>query len=161
MKRQLIYHTHVNTNPSNKIEVCVKTDSTKTKCYLDRVSRDGLSLNCDAETLHKIMPNKTSIAPKDPIALSAVFTLAENIEAKCRVILARRLSKDQFIMDLKFIEINEKAMMHLDNYIEENLRSDVAKKPSNQAENQNRPQLFTSDVYQINKELKVTYSKVA
>mgnify|MGYP003641242773 FL=1 len=64
-------------------------------------------------------------------------------------------------MDLKFIEINEKAMMHLDNYIEENLRSDVAKKPSNRAENQNSPQLFTSDVYQINKELKVTYSKVA
>lgn len=161
MKRQLIYHTYVNTNPSNKIEVCVNTLSTETKCYLARVSRDGLSLSCNAETLHSIMPNKTSIAPKDPIALSVLFTLAENIEAKCRVILARRLSKDQFIMDLKFIEINENAMMHLDSYIEEKLRSEIAKKPANQEQPLEEPHLLTSDVYQIKKELKVSYSKVA
>lgn len=161
MKRQLIYHTYVNTNPSNKIEVCVNTDATETKCNLARVSRDGLSLSCDAETLHKIMPNKTSIAPKDPITTSVLFSLAENIEAKCRVILSRRLSKDLFIMDLKFIEINENAMMHLDSYIEEKLRSEIAKKPNNQEQPLEQPQLLTSDVYQINKELKITYSKVA
>lgn len=161
MKRQLIYHTYVNTNPSNKIEVCVNTDATETKCNLARVSRDGLSLSCDAETLHKIMPNKTSIAPKDPITISVLFSLAENIEAKCRVILSRRLSKDLFIMDLKFIEINENAMMHLDSYIEEKLRSEIAKKPNNQEQPLEQPQLLTSDVYQINKELKITYSKVA
>lgn len=161
MKRQLIYHTYVNTNPSNKIEVCVNTDATETKCNLARVSRDGLSLSCNAETLHKIMPNKTSIAPKDPITTSVLFSLAENIEAKCRVILSRRLSKDLFIMDLKFIEINENAMMHLDSYIEEKLRSEIAKKPNNQEQPLEQPQLLTSDVYQINKELKITYSKVA
>jgi len=90
-----------------------------------------------------------------------LFTLAENIKANCRVIFARRLSKDQFIMDLKFIEINENAMMHLDSYIEGKLRSEIAKKPDNKEQLHEKPQLLTSDVYQINKELKVTYSKVA
>tara|TARA_R110002167_G_scaffold282447_2_gene487691 strand:+ start:283 stop:768 length:486 start_codon:yes stop_codon:yes gene_type:complete len=161
MKKQLIYHTYVNTNPSNKIAVCVETDSTQTNCYLDRVSRDGLSLSCDTETLHKIMPNKASIAPKDPIVLSVLFTISNNIEAKCRVILARRLSKNQFIMDLKFTEINESAMLHLNNYIEENLRSELTKKPSNQEQHNTKPQLLTSDIYRINKNQKVRYSKVA
>mgnify|MGYP000592638217 CR=1 FL=1 len=141
MKRQLIYHTHVNTNPSNKIAVCVETDSTKANCYLDRVSRDGLTLSCDTETLHKILPNKASVAPKDPTSLDVLFTLSENIDAKCRVIFARRLSKNQFIMDLKFIEINESAMLHLDNYIEKNLRSDLSKKRGTQEQLNTKPQL--------------------
>jgi hypothetical protein len=165
MKRQLIYHTHVNTSPTNKIEVCVNTDFTSIHCYLDRVSRDGLTLSCDAETLRKIMPNKASVAPKDPITLTTAFTLTDSIEAQCRVIFARRVSKDHFILELKFTEINEQATLHLDNYIEENLKS-ALNKSSNSVEQSHKKdretsETLSSDVYQINNELKLTYSKVA
>ena len=159
MKRQLIYHTHVNTNPSNKIIVKVKTDIESTSCFLDRVSRDGLTLSCNTETLHKLMPNKVSVVPKDPISLSTCFTLDQNIEASCRVIFARRLSKDQFVMELKFVDIDEQARQHLDSYIEKVLHSEFEKNLDSKM--QAKPESQTSELYQMNEEIKFTYSKVA
>lgn len=161
MKKQLIYHTHINTGLSKKIEVNVKTELTNALCYLDRISRDGMTLNCDTETLHKLMPNKASVAPKNPITLTTLFSLPKNIAAKCRVIFARRLSKNQFIMELKFVDIDESAMQHLDDYIEKNLKLEVCGIQNNQDKALNKLHTLASDVYQINKELKITYSKVA
>lgn len=123
MKRQLIYHTHVDTSQANNIRVNVRSNLTKAICYLDRVSRDGLTLSCDALTLQTLMPNKASVAPKDPISLTTCFTLSHNIEAKCRVVFARRLSKDQFIMELKFVDISEQHMSGLNDFIEKSLAS--------------------------------------
>lgn len=161
MKRQLIYHTHVNTNPSNIIEVSVKTEFTDANCYLDRISRDGLTLNCDAQTLHRIMPNKANVAPNNPIILTTDFSLSKKIQAKCRVVFARRLSKNQFIMELKFIDIDDGAMQHLDEYIEKNLNVSVNEKQNTPEKPINKLHALASDVFHINKELKLTYSKVA
>lgn len=127
MKRQLIYHTHVDTNHSEKIQVSVKSKDINAKCRLDRVSRDGLTLSCDASTLHLLMPNKSSVAPKDPISLNTNFFLSHNIEADCRVIFARRLSKNEFIMELKFVDISEHDMAHLNAFIEKSLSSNLSK----------------------------------
>lgn len=161
MKKQLIYHTHVNTALSNKIEVNIKTEHSNEKCYLERISRDGLTLNCDTETLHKIMPNKASVAPKDPISLITQFTLLKSVKAECRVIFARRLSKNKFIIELKFVAMDEIAIQHVDDYIERNLKLTVNEKQNTREKPINKLHALASDVYQINKELKLTYSKVA
>ena len=98
MKRQLIHHTHVDTSQANKIQVKVKSNGVNANCQLNRVARDGLTLSCDAETLALLMPNKASVAPKDPILLNTRFLLSLQTEANCRVVFARRLSKNKFIM---------------------------------------------------------------
>lgn len=131
MKRQLIYHTHVKTNQDSNIQVNVRSSDIKTTCHLNRVSRDGLTLSCDASTLHSLMPNKASVAPKDPIALKTNFTLSQNIDAQCRVVFARRLSKDQFILELKFVDISEQHMSYLNDFIEESLSCNKNKAKTN------------------------------
>ena len=142
MKRQLIYHTHVDTNHSEKIQVRVKANDINAKCNLDRVSRDGLTLSCDASTLHLLIPNKSSVAPKDPISLNTKFFLSYDIEADCRVIFARRLSKNEFIMELKFVDISEHDMTHLNEFIERSLSSHLSKavlnKPTDLISNDNK-----------------------
>jgi hypothetical protein len=159
MKRQLIFHTHISTKQSNKIVVKVHSGTKQNTCYLDRVSRDTLTLSCDTETLHNLIPNKASVAPKDPISLSTYFTLDHNIQANCRIIFARRLSKDQFIMELKFVDIDEQAMLNLDSYIERTLRSGQNTKEDHKI--QTEPNIKHQEVYKINEDSKVTYSKVA
>jgi hypothetical protein len=159
MKRQLIFHTHVNTNQSKKIAVKVQSGIKQNTCYLDSVSRDGLTLSCDTETLHNLIPNKASVAPKDPISLSTCFTLDQNIQANCRVIFARRLSKDQFIMELKFVDIDEQAMLNLDHYIERTLRLGLNTTEDHKI--QPEPKNKSQEVYKINEDSRITYSKVA
>tara|TARA_R110001592_G_scaffold138511_5_gene357776 strand:+ start:85236 stop:85715 length:480 start_codon:yes stop_codon:yes gene_type:complete len=159
MKRQLIYHTHVNTSQLDKIVVKVQTESKNSTCYLDRISRDGLTLSCDSETLHSILPNKTVVAPKDPVSMNTTFALDKSINALCRVIFARRLSKDHFIMELKFVDINEQAKQDLDDYIEKTLRSEL--KPTEDCKIQPEPKIKSSEIYKINNDLRITYSKVA
>lgn len=121
MKKQLIYHTHVNTHQEDKIQVTVQSTELHASCYLNRISRDGLTLSCDAQTLQLLMPNKASVAPKDPISLKTLFHLSEDVEALCRVVFARRLSKDQFIMELKFVDISAQHMSAVNEFIEKQL----------------------------------------
>ncbi len=159
MKRQLMFHTHVNTGQSKKISVLVQTEYEQEKCYLDRISRDGLTISCDTKTLQNIMPNKASVAPKDPISMRTTFKLDKSIHASCRVIFARRLSKDHFVMELKFVDINEQAMQDLDDYIESTLKSELQNKDT--CKIQTSPSTKSTEAYKLNEELNVTYSKVA
>lgn len=159
MKKNLIYHSHVTTSQSKKVSVKVKTDTTNTTCFLDRVSRDGLTLSCDTETLNKLIPNKASIAPKDPISLSTCFTLDQDIQAKCRVIFARRLSKDKFIIELKFVDIDEMDMHSLDGYIERTLR--LGTSSTEELNIESKTQVIEPEVYKINEDRRMAYSKVA
>ena len=159
MKRQLIYHTHVNTEQSNKIKVFLNSNTAGSVCYLDRVSRDGLTLSCDFDTLQTLMPNKSCIEPKNPISFETSFKLDKLIEAKCRVIFARRLAKDKFVLELKFIDISEQGMQLLDNFIEKALHSELKIadiESKQQITKQNSPSIlgFTAQT-------KETYKKVA
>lgn len=128
MKRQLIYHTHVNTNREQCTPVHVQTrlieNDTKSislKCVLDRISRDGMTLCCDKMTLNLLMPNRSGIAPKNPVTLETEFTLQSDIKASCRVIYIRRTSKNEFILELKFFDMAEKDRTLIDRFIEDSL----------------------------------------
>lgn len=160
MKRHLIYHTHIDTGRTNQIDVDVVGDEIKAQCNLDRVSRDGLTLSCDANTLSTLMPNKANVSPKDPICFSVTFKIPQKIEAKCRVIFARRLSKNEFVIELKFIELAESSIAYLDNFIDTLLKREATKSTENKqlercsSISQTKKELTNDDV-------KLTYSKVA
>jgi hypothetical protein len=131
MKRQLIYHTHVITNRQQSKPVQVQTrligdnnSSATISCSLDRISRDGMTLSCDELTLNQLMPKKACVAPKNPITLVTDFSLDEKIHANCRVIYTRRLSKNQFVLELKFFELAERDMNLIDQFIEKCLNGD-------------------------------------
>lgn len=128
MKRHLIYYTHVITNRNQKDAIRVKArvvseenNSLEVSCLLDRISRDGMTLSCDESTLIKLMPKKSSVAPKNPLTLATNFLLDENIQPNCRVIFTRRLSKNQFVVELKFFELAERDMNLIDQFIEKSL----------------------------------------
>lgn len=128
MKRHLIYYTHVNTNRNQKDAIRVQTrvlgeqnQAHGISCLLDRISRDGMTLSCDESTLNQLMPKKSPLAPKNPLTLATMFSLKEDIQAKCRVIYSRRLSKNQFVLELKFFELAERDMDLIDQFIEKSL----------------------------------------
>ncbi len=159
MKRQLIYHTHVNTRQSNQIKVFLHSNTTKSVCSLDRISRDGLTLSCDFVTLQTLMPNKSCIEPKNPISFEASFKLDNLIEAKCRIIFARRLAKDKFVLELKFVDISEKGMHQLDSFIEKALHSEVKKADIDNNQGMTKP--ISSSILGFSTQTKETYQKVA
>ena len=128
MKRQLIYYTHVNTSGEQSPPIHVQTrlvdedaESISLKCQLDRISRDGMTLSCDRLTLDLLMPNRSGIAPKNPVSLETEFSLHSDIKAKCRVTYIRRVSKNEFILELKFCELAEKERNQIDKFIDDSL----------------------------------------
>ena len=158
MKKQLIYHAHVETEQENRIAVKISTNDTNEICYLNRVSRDSLTLACDASTLNTLIPNKVCVVPNAPILLKANFALSQNIEASCRVVFTRRLSKDKFLLELKFVEISEQDMSNLDVFIEKALDSG-----KNKTSNQKPAELIaeTKNIDLINSKNNKNFRKVA
>lgn len=162
MKRHLIYYTHVKPNHEQNSPIHVQArlheDNDKSvplTCILDRISRDGMTLSCDRMTLNLLLPNKSGIAPKNPVSLETEFSLNSAIKASCRVVYTRRLSKNEYILELKFHELTEKDMNQIDEFIECSLNGTQALLPK-QEKIQHKPSL-----HQINVKSKDIFSKVA
>lgn len=122
MKRNLIYHTHI--QPGESIQIRANgSESVATE--LDAISRDSLTVTCNQKTLDILLPNTASVAPKQAVILPVSFRLNQSdseIDAQCSVVSVRRLSKDIFCMDMKFREISEQDYDAIDTYIENNLQ---------------------------------------
>lgn len=159
MKRQLIYHTHVDTSHRNHIHVHVTGNNGNTECSLDRVSRDSATLKCNGSTLSELMPNKTCSSPKDPINLNISFKVPQKIEVTGRVIYARRLSKNDFLIEIKFTEISESSSAYLDNFIDASLNKD---RPASVEQNQlDQRSIIGQGANESKNEITMNFSKVA
>lgn len=121
MKRNLIYHTHI--QPGESIQIRANgNDSVETE--LDAISRDSLTVRCNQKTLEMLLPNTASVAPKQAVILPVSFRLnqlGDEIDAQCSVVSVRRLSKDTFCMDMRFREISSQDYASIDDYIEKSL----------------------------------------
>lgn len=117
MKRNLIYHTHI----SADTPVCVKAiDNHQYNGYLNAIGRDGATLTCDRNTLDSLLPNCSFIAPKQPAKLSISFQLDEteqDIQADCEVIYVRRISRDQFALELRFKDLDDQGFAKVDGFV--------------------------------------------
>jgi len=122
MKRNLIYHTHI--QPGESIQIRANgSESIKTE--LGAISRDSLTVTCSRKTLDILLPNTASVAPKQAVILPVSFCLNQSgneIDVQCSVVSVRRLSKDIFCMDMKFKEISAQDYDSIDNYIENSLQ---------------------------------------
>jgi hypothetical protein len=122
MKRNLIYHTHI--QPGENIQIRANgSESVDTE--LNAISRVSLTVKCDQKTLDILLPNTSSVAPKQAVILPVSFRLnqfGDEIDAQCSVVSVRRLSKDIFYMDMKFKEISTQDYDSIDDYIEKSLQ---------------------------------------
>lgn len=122
MKRNLIYHTHIHLG--EKINILTSKNETVTT-ELEAISRDGMTITCDQQTLSALMPNTASVAPKRAVILPVCFTLNQvddEIKVQCNVECVRRLSRDMFQLDMRFREISDQDFELIDRYIEQSLR---------------------------------------
>ncbi len=118
MKRNLIYHTHIQLGESITIRAN-KHDTVNTE--LEAISRDGMTVKCDQQTLDLLLPNSASIAPKQAVLLPVSFRLNQKddeIDVQCSVISVRRLSKNIFQLSMRFREISAQNYDSINHYIE-------------------------------------------
>ncbi len=125
MKRQLIYHTPVSFGEgqsNSKVARITTLKSSETNADIKSISKDGLTLHCDMRTLQTILPNNAAVSPKQPGKLTVSFTLGTMITCSCNVIYSRRASKDKFILELRFDEINKEDRQMVDQFVDESFR---------------------------------------
>jgi len=124
MKTNLIYHTQITMsdehNGSEKVSIEV-SNKTAINAFFNTISKDGMTITCDQHTLHALLPNKESIAPKQPVTLPVTFSLNQEIKATCNVICVRRLSKNIFELDMRFKDLAENDASSVNQYIESSL----------------------------------------
>ncbi len=70
------------------------------------ISENGLQFSCDGWTASEIDPRGIHNHPLDNIPLKVVTTLHDGnkIYIRCRVISARRLSQNHYLIGLKFLD---------------------------------------------------------
>ncbi len=167
MKRQLIYHTHVvTTQCTNKpivVEAHVQTpqQTAKTSCFLNRISRDSITLSCNQSNLNQLTPKHLS-NPGKAMTLTLNFILHKEVEAECRVLYARRLSKKEFVLELKFQQLSEASMQIIDEFVERSLLGEsVITGTSVQSEVADSRQRMKTRIQPISKAGKQGLQKVA
>jgi len=126
MSRALIYHTQLNVDGLAKV---VDKDGHEIVSQLDTISKSGIVLHCDQESLSTLFPKTPSLSPKQAVQFTTTFGLPEvgKIEAKCDVISLRRLSRDTFELQLNFVNASPRALYAIEHYVERKLRKDTAK----------------------------------
>ena len=136
MKHKLIYHTHISANDCAAVsEVTTITDEGEYNLTLSAIARDGLTLNCDRQTLDSILPNFCSVSPRQPKVINTRFCLSKHkrksnthIEAPCEVFCVRRLSRDTYQLELKFKSLAEEALDSVDKFIDRRFKDQTEAK---------------------------------
>lgn len=135
MKHNLIYHAHITMHK----HVLAGNDHAKYNTQLEALARDGINLRCDRDTLASLLPNTSSIAPRQPKQLEVNFVLPHNdyiVQCQCEVYSLRRISKDCFQLDMKFHNLSAEQDQALDSYIEAQLHNPEQLKQDQQTKQQ-------------------------
>ncbi|MDH5612410.1 MAG: PilZ domain-containing protein [Gammaproteobacteria bacterium] len=86
------------------------------------ISTLGLQFKCDSLIANEIEPRGIQKRPLDQIKLKVVAKLPvsgdKKLYSRCKIVVARRLSQDQYILGLEFIDFEANSDKVLDRYIE-------------------------------------------
>jgi c-di-GMP-binding flagellar brake protein YcgR len=92
------------------------------------ISSNGLQFRCDSWLADEIEPRGIQNHPLDRIQLKVVTDLpisGENrVYARCRVIVARRLSQEEYLLGLEFIDFEKSSEKVLERFISECRKTD-------------------------------------
>ena len=89
------------------------------------LSESGLQFRCDSWVADEIEPRGIQNHPLDQIRLKAIADIPypENQEAKlyarCRVVVARRLSQEEYLLGIEFIDFENGSESRLKEYIKQ------------------------------------------
>ena len=130
MKRNLIHHTHI---PIAKERADKATLLNGVRTKLQSIGRDGFSIICDQQRLTELLPNPVSVSPKSAVRFTSEFTLPghdKSMITQCEAFYARRLSRDSFQMNLKFIALSAEHIAAIDAFVETCLSGHAVKNAS-------------------------------
>ena len=87
----------------------------------NNISANGLQFRCDSWLADEIEPRGIQNHPLDRIQLKAVTSLpvsGENkLYARCKVVVARRLSQEDYILGLEFVDFEKSSEKILERFI--------------------------------------------
>lgn len=87
------------------------------------ISNTGLQFSCDSWVADEIEPRGIQIHPLDQIFLKAVIDFPgmdkynSKLYARCRIIVARRLSQDEYLLGLQFKDFENGSERLLEKFI--------------------------------------------
>ena len=87
------------------------------------ISNKGLQFACDSWVADEIEPRGRQNHPLDQIRVKAVTdfpgmaTYSSKLYARCRIIVARRLSQDEYLLGLEFIDFENGSERLLEKFI--------------------------------------------
>ena len=87
------------------------------------ISNTGLQFTCDSWVADEIEPRGIQIHPLDQIRLKAVIEFPgmdkynSKMYARCRIIVARRLSQDEYLLGLQFKDFENGSERLLEKFI--------------------------------------------
>lgn len=120
-KRNLRHHLRIPTHLSATVTAA---DGQQLQVEIANLSRAGVMLACDRQTLEFMHPKVIAANPGNPMETTLAFTIPSRIGGKitiqctCHIIYARRLSKDLFYVGLEFRNLEDHLVPHLEQYIE-------------------------------------------
>ena len=89
------------------------------------ISTSGLRFACDSWIADEIEPRGIQNHPLDQIRLKAVTELpgmgkySSKLYARCRIVIARRLSQDSYLLGLEFIDFENGSERLLEKFIKQ------------------------------------------
>lgn len=97
------------------------------KCRAINLSRAGMMLSCDNETLTQLVPGQKAPAPGQRIDMLAKFSVpvvaAQNvtISADCLLIHLRRVARNEFQVGIQFCGFEGNGSDYIDQYVSRQL----------------------------------------
>ena len=100
----------------------ILSDGTVLSALASNLSQQGLQFRCDSWLADAIEPRGIQNHPLDQIQLKTVAILpisGENkMYARCRIVAARRLSQEEYMLGLEFIDFEKRSDKALYRYID-------------------------------------------
>lgn len=86
------------------------------------ISLNGLQFTCDGATANEIDPRGIQNHSRDQIVVKVIAKLPtsdkQKFYASCRIITARRLSQEKYLVGLEFVEFEKNSDKVLNGYIQ-------------------------------------------
>jgi len=87
------------------------------------ISTQSIQFKCDSYIANEIEPRGIQKCPQDQIQLKMVANLPleedKKVYARCKMVVARRLSQDKYILGLEFLDFEAGSDKALNRYIEQ------------------------------------------
>lgn len=106
------------------LNVCIKNPAgEELSCTTANLSRAGVMISCDSDTVQKLVPTRTSPAPGQCIQVSARFavpvvaTQTVSVRAEGHIVHLRRVSRNEFHVGVHFTDFEDNGFDYLDQYV--------------------------------------------